>query len=155
MRRCLYLAPSALVAALAWQLPAAAQPSSAAANPAATTAPAAQPQKPAAAPDLITFEEYRAYRLRLITNRQASLTKRLAETGLSPLTRARLERIKGYYDWYAAMPANMRDQRFRARFEEIDTDHDGTISQAERDAWRDKERARYRQFAAQRNLAQH
>jgi hypothetical protein len=154
MRGWLYLVPSALVAALAWQLPAAAQPGSATAKPAATTAPSAQLQRPAAAPDLITFEDYRAYRLRLIASRQASLAKRLAETDLSPLTRARLERIKGYYDRYAALPANERDQRFRSRFAEIDTDHDGTISQAERDAWRDKERARYRRLAAQRTAAQ-
>jgi hypothetical protein len=147
------LAPAALLAAASWQSPALAQASAAPPKPvAATSAPAAQAQKPAAAaaPALITFEEYRAYRLHLIAARQAQLAKRLAETGLSALSRARLERIKGYYDWYAAMPASERDQRFRARFEEIDTDHDGTISEAEREAWRDKERARYRQLAARR-----
>jgi hypothetical protein len=151
MRGWQYLAPAALLAAASWQSPASAQASAAPPQPvAAAPAPAAQAQKPAAAPALITFAEYRAYRVHLIAARQAQLAKRLAETGLSPLSRARLERIKGYYDWYAAMPASERDQRFRARFEEIDTDHDGTISETEREAWRDKERARYRELAARR-----
>ncbi|HEV2303776.1 MAG TPA: hypothetical protein VGR91_19595 [Stellaceae bacterium] len=154
MRGWLYLTPAALVTALSWQSPAAAQASAAAPPPIATPpAPATQAQKPAAAADLISFDQYRAFRLRLIANRRAALEKRLAETDLTPLSRARLERIKGYYDFYAAMPASERDRRFRARFEEIDADHDGTISEAERAAWRDKERARYRQLAARRAAA--
>ena len=144
MRGWLHPAAAALLAALAWQ-PAAAAP----ANP----APAAQPQKPAAAPEFITFEQYRAYRLQLIANRQASLAKRLAATDLAPPARARLERVKGYYDAWAAMPASERDRRFRSRFEAIDGDHDGTISAAERAQWRDRERARYRQLAAERAAA--
>lgn len=147
MKSWLYLAPCALLAAASWLSPAAAQPN------AGPPAPAAQAQDPAAAPELITFDQYRAYRLHLIATRQAQLGKRLAETGLSPLTRARLERIKGYYDWYAAMPTAERDRRFHARFAEIDADHDGTISEIERAAWRDKERARYRQLAARRAAA--
>lgn len=145
MKRWLYFAPCAVLAALSWQSPAGA----AAPQPVAA-APAAQRVNPAAGPALITFDQYRAYRLNLIERRQGALEKRLAATDLSPSTRARLERIKAYYDHYASMPASERDRGFRARFDEIDTDHDGTISIAERAAWRERERARYRQLATQR-----
>jgi hypothetical protein len=41
------------------------------------------------------------------------------------------------------MPAAERDHRFRDRFDEIDTNHDGIIDHNERTAWHDKRRAFY------------
>lgn len=129
---------------------------SALAAPSASAPSAAQPGphngtatgKPAT--DLITFAQYRAFRLRLITERRAALAKRLKTSNLTPLERARIERIKAYYDWQAALPAARRDKFFRERFDKIDTDHDGTIDLKERAAWRAKLRARYRHFAAKK-----
>ena len=57
--------------------------------------------------------------------------------------RTALERQKAYYDFFAAMPAAERDRLFRQRFDEIDANHDGIIDQAERSAWREKQRAFY------------
>jgi hypothetical protein len=48
------------------------------------------------------------------------------------------------------MPAGERDRLFHARFDQIDTDHDGMIDDAERAAWRDKQREHYRELAAER-----
>jgi hypothetical protein len=165
MRRRTLFALSALLAlllpGLAW-----APAGSALAGP-GTSAPYAAPPGPqnegakqaSPAADLITFAQYRAFRLRLIAERQAVLAKRLETSGLAPLEKARLERIKGYYDWQAALPAARRDTLFRTRFEAIDTDRDGTIDLKERAAWRAKLRARYRALAAkraaQRPAAQH
>jgi hypothetical protein len=41
------------------------------------------------------------------------------------------------------MSATERDRRFRERFDEIDTNHDGIIDHNERVAWHDKQRAFY------------
>jgi hypothetical protein len=41
------------------------------------------------------------------------------------------------------LPEADRDRRFRERFDRIDANHDGTIDQTERAAWRDKQRAFY------------
>jgi hypothetical protein len=159
----------ALVAAVLWHLPATAQRAGAPDNPepaleqpaaapaaaGASTAPtvrrAAHPSRPAVAPgtaEPITFDEYREFRLRDIARRQARLERELAEPDLPSDERANLEARKAYYNQLSAMPAAERDRLFRARFNQIDTDHDGTLDAAERAAWRTKQRDRYRQSPA-------
>jgi hypothetical protein len=149
----------ALFAAALWHLPATAQRSAAPDNPEpalaqpspAQSSPARPavaarraPRTEAAAAEPITFDEYRDFRLRDIARRQARLDRELAETDLSPEERSSLEARKAYYDRLAAMPAGERDRLFRARFDQIDTDHDGALDPAERAAWRAKQRERYR-----------
>ena len=67
----------------------------------------------------------------------------LAAADLQPRQRARLEQAKAYYDWFAGLPETDRDRRFRARFDQIDANHDGTNDHAERTAWHDKQQAFY------------
>jgi hypothetical protein len=43
---------------------------------------------------------------------------------------------------------------FRARFDQIDTNHDGKLDDAERAAWRVKQRQFYSEQAAERAAAQ-
>jgi len=105
---------------------------------AAAPAPAETP-----AVDTITFEQYRDWRLHFIEERQLQIAAELAEKDLRPERRAALARQKAYYDFFAAMPAAERDRRFRDRFDEIDTNHDGIIDHNERTAWHDKQRAFY------------
>ncbi len=105
------------------------------------------------APELITFDEYRDFRMHDIAQRQARLARELAAPDLSAAQKADLERRKAYYDRLAAMPADQRNQLFRARFDQIDTNHDGMLDSAERAAWRDKQRAHYRELAAARSAA--
>ena len=105
----------------------------------------------AAPGDLITFEQYRDFRLRDLAQRQARLANQLAAPGLSAAERASLERRKAYYDQLAAMPAEERDLLYRERFDAIDTDHDGTLNTQERAAWRERQRENYRQQAADRS----
>jgi hypothetical protein len=124
------LAASAAIAATLWLPGEAAQP----------TAPAATP----GADSPITFEQYRDWRLNFIERRQGELARQLAAANLPARQKARLEQVKAYYDWLAGLPEADRDQRFRERFDRIDANHDGTIDQAERTAWRDKQRAFYR-----------
>jgi hypothetical protein len=135
MRRwTLAVAGAALIAAAWWQWPAAAQraPEGAAAN------------------EVITFEQYREFRMRDLQQRQTRLARQLAAPGLSPTEKASLERRKAYYDQLAAMPAEERDQLYRERFDQIDTDHDGNLDPEERAAWREKQREYYRQQSAER-----
>ena len=136
--RTIVAAAAALIAAAWWHLPAAAQR-------------AAQPPAQAAPGDLITFEQYRDFRLRDLAQRQARLASQLAAPGLSAAERASLERRKAYYDQVAAMPAEERDLLYRERFDAIDTDHDGTLNTQERAAWRERQRENYRQQAADRS----
>jgi hypothetical protein len=103
---------------------------------------------PAVADDPITFEQYREWRLRYIERRQTQLTAQLAVADLQPRQRARLEQAKAYYDWFAGLPEADRDRRFRARFDQIDANHDGTIDKAERAAWHDKQQAFYGRIRA-------
>lgn len=150
----LAIAVSALLAAALWHLPATAQHASpTAAATSAATPPAVSPKPPNAAPERISFGDYRAFRLRDIARRQERLARALSAPDLSPAQKASLEQRKAYYDGLAAMPAGERDQLFRARFDQIDSDHDGVLDDAERAAWRVKERARYRALAAQRAAA--
>jgi|GEM_PF-1031829 hypothetical protein len=152
----LVAATAVLVGAGLWHLPATAQhAATAAADSGHTTGAAAaervtvaRPQP--AAPQLITFDEYRDFRLRIIAERQAELAQALAAPGVGAAERADLEGRKAYYDRLAAMPAEARDRLFRLRFDEIDTNHDGLIDEAERAAWRIRQREHYRQVAAAR-----
>ena len=157
MRRwTLAAAASALFAAALWHLPAIAQhvaapaaTAAAATNTAATPA-ATPPAARSAAPELITFDEYRDFRMQNIGQRQVRLAEQLAAPNLSAAEKAGLEQRKAYYHRLAAMPAGERDAIFRARFDQIDTNHDGTIDGQERAAWREKQREHYRQAAADR-----
>jgi hypothetical protein len=121
------LAATASLFAAAFHLPADAAP--AAADPAAN--------------DIITFDQYRDWRLHFIEERQVQIAAELAEKDLTAQRRAGLERQKAYYDFFAAMSPAERDRRFRERFDEIDTNHDGIIDHNERAAWHDKQRAFY------------
>jgi Spy/CpxP family protein refolding chaperone len=121
------LAAATLIAA-ACQVPAQAAPAASDAGPAAET---------------ITFDQYRDWRLHFIEERQIQITAEFAQKDLTAQRRTSLERQKAYYDFFAAMPADERDRRFRERFNEIDTNHDGVIDPAERAAWHDKQRAFY------------
>jgi hypothetical protein len=134
-------AAAALLAAGLWHWPATAQKA-----PMPATEQTAQP----AASSRITFDEYRDFRLHAMARRQAQLTRQLAASDLSAAQKTTLEGKKAYYDRLAAMPPEARDKLFRARFEQIDTNHDGTIDDAERAAWREKQRAYYAQLAAGR-----
>ena len=97
----------------------------------------------AAAVETINFEQYRDWRMHFIEERQIQISAQLAVKDLSPQRRAALERQKAYYDFFAAMPAAERDRLFRERFDEIDTNHDGSIDHDERAAWHEKQRAFY------------
>jgi hypothetical protein len=125
---------AALVTAVWWHLPAAAQR--------AATQPAAS--------EAITFEQYRDFRLRDLAQRQARLARQLAAPGVTAAEKTSLERRKAYYDQLAAMPEAERDALYRERFDEIDTNHDGALDLQERAAWREKQRETYRQQAAGR-----
>ena len=109
--------------------------------------PAAQP---AAAGDLITFDQYRDFRARDLQQRQARLARQLTDPGISAEEKASIERRKAYYDRLAAMPTEERDQLYRERFDQIDSNHDGKLDPEERAAWRVKQRELYRQQSAER-----
>lgn len=154
MRRWTLIAAAfALVGAALWHLPATAQhtlasPASAPAlaQPAVAAAQPAPPRP--VGPQLITFGEYRDFRLRDIGQRRERLVEALAAPDLPAAQKASLEARKAYYDRLAEMPADARDRLFRARFDQIDTDHNGLIDDRERAAWREKQRAHYRERAA-------
>jgi hypothetical protein len=121
------------------------------AGPAAHAAPAANPATAAA--DSITFDQYRDWRLNFIAQRQTQIAAELAEKNLPPERRTGLERQKAYYDFFANMTPTERDHRFRERFDQIDTNHDGVIDPAERTAWHDKQRAFYDRPGSYRHTA--
>ena len=158
MRRwSLAAAAAALLAAALWHLPAIAQhvatpvaPASAVTTLVAGTPAATTPAAPPTETPPITFDEYRDFRMQNIGQRQVRLAEQLAAPNLAAADKADLERRKAYYDRLAAMPASERDAIFRARFDQIDTNHDGTIDVRERAAWREKQRDYYRQTAAER-----
>jgi len=81
-------AAAALLAGAWWQRPAAAQ----------------RTPEPTAAEEMITFDQYREFRMRDLQQRQARLAHRLAAPGLSAAEKASLERRKAYYDRLAACP---------------------------------------------------
>ena len=151
----LLTAASALFGAVLWHLPATAQHPGSGSDPgvaagASATVPARlrQPAPRPVTPQLITFAEYREFRLNDIAQRRAALTRRLAVPDLSAAEKASLEARKAYYDRLAAMPSEARDRLFHTRFDEIDANHDGMIDNAERAQWRQKQRAHYRELAA-------
>jgi hypothetical protein len=119
----------------------AAPPASAAATAPATVGPTAPAT--AAGDQPISFAEYREWRLNFIERRRTELAVQLEANDLPAATKARLDRVKAYYDRFAALPEADRDSRFRQRFDRIDSDHDGTIDAAERTAWREQRRAFY------------
>jgi hypothetical protein len=161
----LMAAAGALFAAALWHFPATAQRTARPDNSApivARTAPAApSPAAPATvepaprrvAAQLITFDEYRDFRLRDIAQRQARLARALASPDLSATDRAGLEARKAYYDRLAAMPEEQRNQLFRARFDQIDTNHDGMLDDAERAAWRKQQHEHLRRLPAAHSAA--
>ncbi|MBV8889207.1 MAG: hypothetical protein JO305_06010 [Alphaproteobacteria bacterium] len=109
------------------------------------------PDMAAATDAAITFDQYKDWRLHQIERRRVQLADSLAAADLTAARKDRLQQQKAYYDWLAAMSEEDRDRRFRDRFNEIDTNHDGRIDAAERAAWRDKQRDYYRQHAAARS----
>ena len=121
---------------------------------------AAQPAAPAASAsstasgELISFEHYRDWRLSFIERRQSELAVELAGVELPAPQKTRLEHSKAYFDWFAGLPVAERDRRFRERFDRIDTNHDGQIDAAERDAWRDRQRAFYHRDRTERPSAE-
>jgi hypothetical protein len=106
--------------------------------------------EPATAGEMITFDQYRDFRARDLAQRQARLARQLADPGLSAAEKASIERRKAYYDRLAAMPAAERDQLYRERFGQIDSNNDGKLDPEERAAWREKQREFYRQQSAER-----
>src|SRR6202048_3850448 len=135
MRRWTFLAAAAaLIAAAWWHWPAAPQ----------------HAEQPAATGDMITFDQYRDFRARDLQQRQARLARHLADPGVSAAEKASVERRKAYYDRVAAMPSEERDQLYRERFDQIDSNHDGKLDPEERAAWREKQREYYRQQSAER-----
>src|SRR5437763_3446588 len=127
-------AAAVLLAMAWWQWPAVAQ----------------RATEPAAAGDMITFDQYREFRARDLQQRQARLARQLADPGLPAAEKASVERRKAYYDRVAAMPAEEREQLYRERFDQIDSNHDGKLDPEERAAWREKQREYYRQQSAER-----
>src|SRR5436305_3184062 len=104
--------------------------------------PASPPATPVAAPaavaplpggdEPITFEQYRDWRLSYIERRRSELAVQLSAADLPARQKTRLEQVKAYYDWLAALPEADRDRRFRERFDRIDANHDGRIDATER-----------------------
>ena len=132
-----------------WTLPAAAAVLLAAAWCHWPAAAQRAPQ-PAAAGEMITFDQYRDFRTHDLQQRQARLAHQLIAPGLSAAEKVSIERRKTYYDRLAAMPAEERDQLYRERFDQIDSNHGGKLDPEERAAWREKQREYYRQQSAER-----
>jgi hypothetical protein len=101
----------------------------------------------------ITFAQYRDWRNAFNARRRSELAGQLSTANLPARRKARLEQVKAYYDWLARLPQADRDRRYRARFDRIDADHDGTIDPAERAAWRAKRSAFYRRAAERASAA--
>jgi hypothetical protein len=112
-------------------------------------------QRAPAADEVITFEQYRDFRIHDLTQRRARLAQQPAAPNLSAAEKKRLERQMTYYDWLAAMPAEELDRHFRERFDEIDANHDGKLDPEERAVWREKQREYYQQQATERAVRFH
>ena len=136
-------AASTAIAATLWLSGEAAQPAAPATSAASATSG-----------EVINFEEYRDWRVNFIERRQSELAVELAGGDLPALQKTRLERRKAYFDWFAGLPAAERDRRFRERFDRIDANHDGQIDEAERGAWRDRQRAFYHRDRTERPSAE-
>lgn len=92
----------------------------------------------------ITFAQYRDWRNDFTARRRSALAAQLSQRDLPAAQKTRLTQVKAYYGWLAGLSEADRDRRYRLRFDQIDTDHDGTMDRAERAAWHDKRRALYR-----------
>ena len=110
-------------------------------------------QRATAWDEVITFQQYRDFRIHDLTQRRARLAQQLAAPNLSQAEEKRLERQKTYYDRLAAMPAEEGDRHFRERFDEIDANHDGKLDPEERAVWREKQREYYQQQATERAVS--
>ncbi|MGC2199689.1 MAG: EF-hand domain-containing protein [Stellaceae bacterium] len=130
----LLAAAAALLVAAWWHWPAAAQ----------------RTPQPADAEQTISFEQYREFRMHDLQQRRERLAHQLDVPGLTAAEKTSIERRRTYWDQLAAMPAEERDQLFRERFDQIDTNHDGKLDAEERAAWREKQREYYRQQASER-----
>jgi hypothetical protein len=98
MRKSTILATAAaLLAAAWWHWPAAAQ----------------RTPQPADAEQVISFEQYREFRMHDLEQRRERLAHQLAVPGLTTAEKASIERRKSYWDQLAAMSAEQRDQLFR------------------------------------------
>jgi hypothetical protein len=133
------LVASAAIAATLWWSAEAAQP---------------VPSGAAAAAAPITFAQYRDWRNNFVARRRSELAIELQAGGLSSARKATLEPTKAYYDGLAGLSDAERERRYRQRFDQIDTDHDGTMDAAERAAWRDQRRAIYRAAVVPRKSAE-
>jgi hypothetical protein len=99
---------------------------------------------------MITFDQYRDFRVQDMQRRQARLARQLAAPGVLAAEKASLEERKAYYDQLAALPSEERDRLYHQRFDQIDTNQDGRLDPEERAAWREKQREHYRQQSAER-----
>src|SRR4030088_723786 len=125
----MFVAACAVIAAGLWMPGHAAQP---------TTPTETQAALPAGTDDPITFDQYREWRLRFIERRQTQLAAQLAAAELQPRQRVRPAKTKAYYAWFAGLSEAERARRFRERFDQMDSNHDGIVDPAERAAWHDK-----------------
>lgn len=81
----------------------------------------------------ITGDQYPAWRMHFIVERQDQIAAGLADNNLTDARRASLQRRKAYDDHVAARDG--RDRLFGERFDEIGANRDGVIDRNERAAW--------------------
>ena len=90
------------------------------------------------AAETITGDQYPAWRMHFIVERQVQIAAPgLADNNLTDARPASLQRQKAYDDHVAAMPRDDRDRLFGERFDEIGANRDGVIERNERAAWHD------------------
>src|SRR5215475_2495595 len=68
-----------------------------------------------AAGELITFDQYRDFRVQDMQRRQARLARQLAAPGVPAAEKASLEQRKAYYDQLAVLPSAERDRLYHQR----------------------------------------
>jgi len=64
---------------------------------------AAEPAAPSAGEEMITFEQYRDWRMHFIERRQTQLDMQLSAADLPARQKTRLEQVKAYYDRHIAL----------------------------------------------------
>jgi hypothetical protein len=89
------------------------------------------------AAETITCEQYSAWRMHFIEERQVQIAAGLADNNPTDARRASLQRQKAYDEHFAAIPRDDRDRLFSERFDEISANRDGVIDRNERTAWHD------------------
>jgi hypothetical protein len=87
------------------------------------------------AAETITGDQYPAWRMHFIVERQDQIAAGLADNNLTDARRASLQRRKAYDDHVAAIARDDRDRLFGERFDEIGANRDGVIDRNERAAW--------------------